>query len=887
MHGLWRRLVEIVGAGRLDRETREELDHHQAMLARDIMRSQGVGEAEARRRARLQLGSAEIAREQVASERTRFLLDDVGRDAAYAARVLRRSPGLTALSIATMGLGIGASALLFTLVNAIVLRPLPYPDAGRLVRIFDTNREAGIDRAGAASGNIDDWRTRTTGFDGIAGYYAMGRTIAGEGGAEVAITAQVSDDFFPLIGVPPLLGRTFSESELRRAQFNSAAAPIGPDPVVIVSHAIWRQQFGSDPGVIGRTLILDRRPFQIVGVMPERFALPDPDVQLWIPWDVSRDRPRDQHYLGAIGRLRSGVSMADAEGQLNAVANALGEQFPSTNRGWGVRLRPLAGETVGDTARVLWVLLASVGLVLLVACANVALLSLMRGLDRSKETAVRRALGASSGRLLRQFLMESAVLSAAGGALGAALAVVGLRLLPRVIIDLPRLEEVSLDGRALTFIVAVTVLAAAVSGWPQAWKRARTAPLADMSDGSLRAGASASRHRLCDAIAIGQIALAFVLLAASGLLVRSFLHLRAADPGFDPRGVLVAPVFLDSQAYNSGDRTRTYYRSLFERLAALPGVAAVGSATTVPTSPLGPDFERPVWPQEAGEDPARRVPAAVRIVTPGYFGAMGLRIASGRGFDDRDAPQARPVVMVSTTLARRLWPGTDAVGQQLVVDYSTAGTYPYEVVGIVHDVRFRGPRSTPLAEIYLAHAQRSYLIQNVVIRAAGDPRALMPAVRNAMKAIDPQKPPHGLYALEDLIGATYARDRQAMIALLLFAGTAVFLAILGVYGVLSQRVRERAREIGIRMAMGADPSRLVGWVAARGARMMAWGLAIGAAVAWALNGLLSGLLFGVASTDLPTVLAAAAMLTLVGAAATIVPSRRATRIDPVAVLRRG
>jgi predicted permease len=327
-----------------------------------------------------------------------------------------------------------------------------------------------------------------------------------------------------------------------------------------------------------------------------------------------------------------------------------------------VLVRPLAAETIGETARVLWVLLASVGLVLLVACANVALLSLMRGLDRSDETAVRRALGASSGRLLRQFVMESAVLSAAGGAVGALLALLGTRLLPRLTADVPRLEEVTIDGRAMAFVIGVTMVAAAVSGWPHAWSRVRIAPLAGLADGSLRSTAGASRHRLRDAIAIGQIALAFVLLAASGLLVRSFLHLRAAHPGFNPRGVLVAPVFLDSQAYNSGERTRTYYRSLFERLAAIPGVTAVGSATTVPTSPLGPDFERPVWPQEAGDHPDRRVPAAVRIVTPGYFGAIGLRVTGGRAFDDRDAPQAPPVLMVSETLAARLWPGASASG---------------------------------------------------------------------------------------------------------------------------------------------------------------------------------------------------------------------------------
>ena len=809
------------------------------------------------------------------------------RELKYAARVLRRSPGLTLLSVATMGVGIGVSTVLFALVNGIVLRPLPYPEPERLVRIFDTNREAGIDRAGAASGNIDDWRRRAPSFDGIAGFYAMGRTLSTDTDAEVLITAQVSQDFFPLMRVSPLIGRVFSDDETLRAQFSNAAAPIGADPVVIISHRLWRQRFGGDADVVGRTVTLDRRPFRIVGVMPEGFAMPDRGVQLWIPWDLSRDRPRDQHYLGAIARLKRGVSMPQAEEQLNRVAGELAIEHPATNRGWGVRISSLHAETVGDTATVLWVMLAAVGLVLLVACANVALLALMRGLDRSDETAVRLALGASGARLLREFLMESVLLAMLGGVLGAAIAVGGLRLLPTLTMDLPRLDEVTLDYRALLFIAAVTTLSAVLSGLPQAWRRTRAATLAGLSDGSSRTTAGSHRHFLRDSIVVGQIAMAVVLLAGAGLLVRSFLHLRGADPGFDSRGVLVAPIFLDSQAYSTGDRTRTYYRTLFERLAAVPGVIAVGGATTVPTSPLGPDFERPVWPEGTAADGAERTPASVRMVTPGYFPALGLRVADGRAFDDRDGPASPRVIMVNEALAGRLWPRERAVGRRLVVDYSTAGTYPLEIVGVVGDMRFRGPRSVPQPEIYLPHAQRSYLILNVVLKSAGDPRALIPTVRGVLKEIDPQKPAQGLYPLEDLVGATYARDRQAMVTLLVFAGTAIFLAVLGVYGVLSQRVRERSREIGIRMAMGADASRLVGWVAGSGLRLIAIGVASGLPAAWMLSGLLEGLLFGVEPTDAATAVAVVAGLGGVGLVATLIPSWRATRIDPVVILRRG
>ncbi len=511
----------------------------------------------------------------------------------------------------------------------------------------------------------------------------------------------------------------------------------------------------------------------------------------------------------------------------------------------------------------------------------------MRGLDRADEAAVRLALGASSGRLLREFLMESVVLATMGGALGAAIAVAGLRLLPSLSMDLPRLDEVSLDYRALVFVAAVTTLSAILSGLPQAWRRTRVVPVTGLASGSLRTTDGGHRHFLRDAIVVSQVAMAVVLMAGSGLLVRSFLHLRGTDPGFDPQGVLVAPIFLDSQAYNSGDRTRTYYRTLFERLAAVPGVTAVGGATTVPTSPLGPDFERPVWPEGAAPDSSQRMPASVRMVTPGYFPALGLRIADGRAIDDRDQPASPRVIMVNETLARHMWPGQRAIGQQLVVDYSTAGTYPSEIVGVAGDVRFRGPRSEPQPEIYIPHAQRSYLILNVVLKGAGDPRALIPTVRAVLKDIDPQKPAHGLYALKDLIGATYARDRQAMVTLLVFAATAIFLAVLSVYGVLSQRVRERSREIGIRMAMGADVSRLMGWVAKVGLRLIAMGVAAGLLAARTLAGALEGLLFGVAPTDGVTAVVVVASLAGVGLVATLIPSWRATRIDPVVILRRG
>lgn len=885
MSGWWRRWRELFQSRQVDDESVVELEQHVALAAADKVRA-GVDVREARRQARLELGHVAVVREQLAEGRSGFMLDQLLKEITYAGRVLRRVPGQTVLSVATIGVGIAVSTVLFALIDGVVLRPLPYPDAETLVAISDTNLAIGVDRTGVASGNIDDWRREASAFEGIAGHYAMGRTLSADTDADVVLTAQVSADFFPLARVPALVGRTFTEAETLAAQYNTANAPTGADPVVIIGHDLWQQRFGGDPSVVGRSVGFERRPFRVVGVMPPGFALPEAGVQAWIPWDLTGEGPRDQHYLGGIGRLRPGVSVGQADQELNQIAATLGRRYPDTNAGWGVRVSPLAAEVVGDSAQVLWFLFAAVGLVLLVACANVALLSVMRGLDRSVENAVRLALGSTQGRLLRQSWIESLMLALVGGLVGVALAAGGLRLIPLLVPDFPRLHEVALSVRVVSFAFAVTAVAAVLSGLLPAWRGARAEPASGLRGASVRTTGGSRQHRVRDGLVVAQVALALILLCGSGLLVRSFLALRAADPGFTPAGVLVAPIFLDSQSYGTSEQARAYYDTLFTRLATLPGVEAVGGATTLPTSPLGPDFDRPVWP-EGTPDERDRVPAAVRMVTPGYFPALRLEIAAGRPFDVRDHPDAPPVVMVSETLANRLWPGQSAVGQNLVIDYSTVGTYPYEVVGVVGDVRFQGPRSEPRAEVYLPHAQRSYLIMHVAIRTVGDPRALIPAVRAALRDIDPQKPAYGLTPLEDLVGATMVRDQQTMVALLAFAAAAVFLAMLGVYAVLSARVRERHQEIGLRMALGADRSQLVGWVAVGGLRLLGWGALLGLLAAWPLTGLVGSALYGVQPTDPVTVATVVVVLFAVGSIAMCVPSWRATKVDPVAVLRRG
>jgi putative ABC transport system permease protein len=882
---LWRALEELVHGRRCDLESAEELLVHVEMAVAEKIRA-GVDEAAARREVRLELGHPLEARERLFEGRTGSLLDGWAQDTAYAFRLLRKRKAFSLLCVLTIAVGVGASTALFAVVDAVLLRPLPFPDPEALVRVFDTNSRAGIEQTGITTGNLADWSRRARLFRGIAGYYSMGRTLSGEGESEVVLTAQVSADFFEVLGQRALVGRTFTPEEVARGRFNSAAAPTGADPVVVLGHGLWQRRFGGDPQVLGRSLTLERRSFRVVGVMPAGFDMPDPGVQMWIPWDVSGDQPRDQHYLGGVARLEPSATPVQAAEDLNAVAEVLAREHPATNEGWGIRLVPLQEALVGDSGRTLWILLAAVGLLLVVACANVAVLSLARGLERTQEASVRLALGATRGRLLRQFLLESLLVAAAGGALGTLLAVGAVAGLRVAGASLPRVHEVALDPRALLFAVAVTTAAALIAGLPYAWRRARVEPVADLTSGTSRLTEGRGRHLVRDGLVVAEIALAVVLLAGASLLVRSYERLRAQDPGFDPRGVLVAPIFLDMEGYGSGGKSRAYYTTLLERLQALPGVLSAGGATALPTSPFGPDFARPVWPEEAPTEERSRRQAWVRIITPRYFETLGMRVVAGRAFEEADGPRTPRAVILSAGLARQLWPKGDATGRRLVVDYSSAGTYPYDVVGVVSDVRFGGPRSEPHLEIYIPHAQAPYLVMNVAVKTTQEPWRLTPAVRAVLHDLDPQKPAHGLHALEDLLGATYSRDRQAMMVLAAFAAAATLLALFGVHGVLLHRVRERTREIGIRMAIGAGRRQVLAFVAGHGLRLTGMGLALGLALATASARSLGAILFGVSPAD-PASTLLTAVIPLAALVVSLHPAWRATRIDAAEVLRRG
>jgi predicted permease len=865
------------------RESRDEMAFHVETSVAELMR-QGVPESDARRRVRLEIGDVDVEVERLSDQRPGASLERLLRDVRMAARRLSRAPTFVAVTVVLVAIGVGASTSIFTLVDRVLLRPLPLPQPQRLVRLYESSPERGIGRTDVARGNLAEWRGRSRSFEGLAVAYTMGRTLSEGDRAEVASVAQVTCDYLTVVGVPPLMGSGFTPDQCRAARFSNAAAPIGSDPVVILTQRYWQRRFGGDPEVVGRVVQLDRQPFRVIGVLPDEAGVVIPGADALIAWELDESLPNDQRYAVAFGRLRADATLATARSELTRVAADLARERPQTNRDWTVDVVPMHDDAVRGTSTVLVALLVAAGLLLLIACANVALLLSARGLARAHEASLHLALGGSPWLVLRGALLESAGIAGAGGALGAALAFATVGAIRRAWVDLPRADEVVPDGTALGFALGATVVAALLAGLIPALRQARRDPI-DALRGGRRATSGRSARRFHDALVVAEVAFTIVLLSGAGLLVRSVAVLRGQHPGYDARDVTVLPIFLDAERYRSGAATRAYYDDLFTRLRALPGVVAVGGATTLPTSDFGPDFARPVWPvARAGDERAVRS-ASVRIVTPGYFDALRIPLVSGRGFDDRDGPNGRPVIAVSERLARALWPAKSPIGEYLVVDYSTAGTSAYEVVGVVADLRFRGPRTEPLEEVYFPHAQRSYLILNVAVRGSPGLAPSPATIAATLRAIDAQKPPQGVYRLDALLENTFRRERWAMELLVGFAGTAALLSALGIYGMIAYRVRQEWREIGVRLALGSSPAAVVRWIARDVGGVLVRGALVGLVSAAIGARFIRTLLYSVAPYDPWTGGSVLVVMALVAGVAACLPAYRAARVAPASALR--
>ena len=823
-------------------------------------------------------------------------MQSLAQDLRYALRLLRRAPLFSALVVATLALAIGANTAIFSVVNGVLLRSLPYRDPGRLVMLYEGI--TGINQPfGFSPPDLAGFRDRAQSYEAIAAFRSTEYELSGVDQPERISAARVSANLMDVLGVAPALGRTFTVEE-----------DTGRQPVAILSDGLWRRAFGADRGVIGRPVLLDRRAYTVVGVMPPHFTFPNrgpllnnvpAEIYLPIAFTDLELRAFGQMYNNSVlARLKPGMTHEQAAAEANTLAGRfVAELYPAELRGMPLTMRatPLADEVVGNIRRILYVLLAAVGVVLLIACADIACLMLTRAAAREREMAIRTALGAGRSRVMRLILFETAVLAIIGGALGLALAWWGQRvLIAAAPIAVPRAPEITFDVRVLAFTLATATLAALVCGLLPALESARRESGSALKEGGRGASAGTRQRRLFAGLVTAQFACAVVLLAAGGLLIKSFVKLMAIDPGVRSENVISAATNLPFGSYRRGADVRQFYVRLLERVRQLPGVTAAGAATDLPLSVR----ERRAFTIENPAEAVRELRGAVAVdwVMGNYFEAVGVRILRGRALSDADTLSSEPVVVVNDTLAKRYWPGEDPVGRRLAWgNPSTHGPW-MRVVGVVGDIKQAGLGAPTEAETWQPWMQMpdpalgSTIVgvfrgMKLMVRSQVPPSSLVSAIRQEVRALDPALPITGVQTLEEIVGASASSQRFNAVLLGGFAGVALLLAALGVGGVLAISVSRRTQEIGIRLALGADAGAVIRMVTRQGMILAAAGLAIGLPLALAAARLLRSLLFETATYDVVAFAGAAAALVVVAFLACVVPAIRASRVSPVTALR--
>jgi predicted permease len=863
-HLLWKPPVE--------QEVDLELAFHLEMRIRDNI-ARGMDPSDARAEALRRFGDVQlinetcrdIGRRRDTEMRRTEWLSELSQDLAYGLRYLRANPGFALAAVLTLALGIGASTTIFGVANAVILRPLPFRAPEELVRIWETN--PATDDFSASDPNYLDWRARNKSFADLAAYRWGSLNLVGDGTPEQLTTIAVTHTLFPLLGVPPRLGRAFTADEDR---------PPGAR-VVLLSDGLWQRRFGGASDVIGRTLSLDGQPYTVIGVLPPRFGFAN-DAELWRPLAPDPRSDRNNHMLGVVGRLRPNVTLEAASADMQAVARQLSQQYPESNREWGARLATFDEWLIGRELRDRVVaLLFAVGLLLLMACVNVANLLIARASTRQREISVRAALGAGRWRLARQLLTESLVLAAIGAVAGIALAAMAMPVLRGVGGDtVPRLDEMGLDWRVISFAAAASLLTGLLFGVAPALHASRSG-----MHGVLRSGARiASTGRLRSTLVVASIALAMLLLVGAGLVGTSFLRLMRVDPGFTSERVLVASISLPRERY-ANDRIAPFHREMVSRIAAVPGVRAAGAINIAPYSGGNSAIDFSI----VGRPPAKPgefLQASWRSVTPGYFGALGLRLKRGRLLNETDVADGVPVIVISDTMAKRHWPGEDPIGKQIQVG---GAPKPFTVVGVVNDVRAVTLEDEPGPIIYLSYHQVALRSMWLTVRAVGAPTSVAGAVQREIWAIDKTLPVANMQPLTQLMSEAAAQPRLTMLIFAIFASAALALAAIGVYGVVAYSVAQRTREIGVRMALGAQPGRIVRGILRHGLGLALIGIVIGLAGAYALSRFIAAILYGTEPTDLLTYGSVALVLALCAAVASLLPARRAARVDPVTALR--
>ena len=871
VRGLWR-------SETIHREITDELQFHMDMRVEENIR-RGMSPDEARRGAERSFGNLTRIKEQGYDVRGGRWLETVWQDLRYGARSLVKNPLFTLIAVLTLALGIGANTAIFSIVNAVLLRPLPYREPEKLMTIWTARPQRGQGQFRTSLPNFKDWREQSRVFEGMAAYGFNRYNLTGGGEPEQIRGAQVSEDFFNVTGVQAALGRTFTPED------NSGN-------FVVLSDAFWRRRFNSDPGVIGKTLTLNGTNFTIVGVMSARFDFPGQEVVMWVTLSQAMsgapnyENLRTNHSYCVVARLKDGVTPKQAQTEMDVIASRLQQQYPETNANLGVSVIPLYEQVVGNVRLAMLVLLGAVAIVLLISCANVANLLLARAVSREREFAIRAALGAGRWRLIRQLLTESLLLALLGGAGGGLLAVWGISSLNRLDPgDVPRLDQVSVDGVVLGFTLAVTVLSGIIFGIAPALSAKANLSVALKDSGK---GAIGTRRgqRLRSVLVVSEIALALILLVSAGLMIRSFLRLLAVDPGFNPHNLLTMQIILPPSKYADSQRIANVYREIFERLALQPGVEAVGAGTGLPPvfNQLRSSFTVEGYQSSSSSERYQMI-ANILSINPEYFKTLGIPLIAGRAFSDQDNERAPRVAVISQRMVKRYFPDRQAIGGRLSFG---GGANPQwcMVVGVVSDVKYSGGLSSAEEDaIYLPYSQAPTKGMYLMIRAGADPLSLVASARSVVRSVDADVPIANIRIMDEVIDSSVARPRLIVALLGLFGAIALTLAVIGIYGVISYAVAQCAQEIGIRMALGARPSDVLRMMVGRGARLALAGVAIGVIGSFAATRALGDLLFGVGPTDPLTFGGVATLLTGVAILASYIPARRAMKVDPVTALK--
>jgi putative ABC transport system permease protein len=806
------------------------------------------------------------------------------QDMRYGIRMLAKNPGFAFIAVLTLALGIGANTAIFSVVNAELLRPLPFRDSGRLVSVATANSRMHSSNGSTSYPDFMDWRSQNPVFEKMAAYTGATFTLTGQVNPAHLEGASVSSDTFDLLGVSPELGRTFQPGEDEPNHH-----------VVVISDRLWKQQFGGDPGIVGRTITLDNSGYTVVGVMPANFRYPlqrEP-AAIWStlsPLNETTDNSppmvqhRGAHFLTCIARLKPGVTLAQAQAAMDVIASSLSKQYPDTNKYMSVHLSSEQERLTGPIRPALLVMMIAVGLVLLIACVNVANLLLARATTRGREIAIRTAMGAGRIRVLRQLLTESLLLAIVAGIFGAALAVWGSDVLVRWSPEnLPRVGEIHIDGWALAFTAGLSLLTGILFGLAPALQSTHSNIVEALKEGSLSMTAGRSRHGLRSSLVIVEMALALILLVSAGLLIRSLIRLQDVNPGFDPHKVMTASLDLPDAKY-SDPKKAEFFRELIPQLEAIPGVQSAAAVFPLPMSgdEIRTSFQiegRPVAKSDESH-------TSIRAVTPNYFGTMRIPLLQGREFTERDDSKATKVLIVNQAFAQQFFPGENPIGKHILAGVANAGEPPMrEIIGVVGNVKFEDLTTEFSPESYIPYGQLQFGSVTIVVRSSKDPEGLAKPIASVVQSLDKDLPTYSPKTVEQYLDGTIAVPRFNTFLLAIFAALAMILTAVGLYGVISYTVAQRTHEIGIRMALGAQPGDMMRLVVSQGMTLALFGVAVGLVAALGLTRFLSSLLFGVSSTDPVSFAAVVAMLFAVVLLACYIPARRAMRVDPMVALR--